>query len=139
MDLGSPSESVKSMEEHDLRNLRALMRDAARAGLLRDDYAPRLSSSEWDSAWQACVRRPARFPFDAAVGEPIMDTSLEVGDEVSVHKVLTTDDDRYGIIVEVSRAGLHHSYPLCALKPTSKRNSAELVLDDYIAWFAYRW
>ena len=96
-------------------------------------------SGEWAEfeAWEKYLGQVLKFPFEAEVSEWQERGRLRTGDKVKVLGI-DSNDDKYGILVALSRKRENHVFPLCDLEAIEKTSSNYRPLKDYVVWFANR-
>ncbi len=86
-------------------------------------------------AWAAHLDAGLQFPFKAEVSETQERGSLQVGDRVTVHRIVEVDE-RFGILVDIRHGQRKFIFPLCDLEATDRKSADYALLRPYVVWFA---
>ncbi len=97
---------------------------------------PNNETALWN-AWEQHLQTCLSFPFEAKIAEVQEQGSLQAGQKVIVHKMLSVDNF-YGILVAVKHDGRTHHVPLCDLEVTNLKSANYQPVKDYAVWFANR-
>lgn len=89
-------------------------------------------------AWSKYLAEKLKFPFEAEVNEyQEPKCFIQQGDKLKVIKI-ESEEDLYGIIVEVRFESKQRYFPLCDLKALDLDDDGKEALYDYRVWFANR-
>ena len=86
-------------------------------------------------AWNQCLARTLKFPFDAEVSEPQDKGPFDEGAKVQVQGI-SEADDLYGILVHVTCGRNRYVFPLCDLTVQDRKSPNYTPVKDYCIWFA---
>lgn len=88
--------------------------------------------------WNKYFVEKLKFPFEAEVNEyQEPRCSIQQGERLKVIKI-ESEEDLYGIIVEVRWGKKKRYFPLCDLKAIDLDDEGKQALYDYKVWFANR-
>jgi hypothetical protein len=86
--------------------------------------------------WDEYLRKTLHCPFKAKVGETSFRRGpIRHGERLTVLGI-TSVDDSYGVLVEVTRGRESFVYPLCDLETVDVRSPNHDPLQLYVVWFA---
>jgi hypothetical protein len=85
--------------------------------------------------WGTELKKTLCFPFEAEVTEFQERGRMQSGDSVIV-KGISTVDDLYGIVVQITGKHGTNAFPLCDLKAKDTSSSNYAPVQAYAVWFA---
>jgi hypothetical protein len=85
--------------------------------------------------WATELKKTLCFPFEAEVTEFQERGRMQSGDSVTV-KGISTADDLYGVVVQISGKHGTNAFPLCDLKSKDASSSNYVPVHAYAVWFA---